>query len=142
MQLSNCLSAQPRTAPCAPFYGRIDANRGLLPFRTRIGHDGRENLLHRSRLNKSGAFDEITALGVQDDGRGPPIVLVSVGKVWPRVLVHPYRDETLSDQFDDCRIGISPLVHHVAPMTPDRFQIEKDELLLSGRTGEEIFRPT
>ena len=79
---------------------------------------GRENGVEKLRRVEAAQFDDLGAVGCEDDGGGPAPALIALRDIRPAVLVDVDRDELV---FQDCAyLGAGPglVVHHVAPSAP------------------------
>ena len=103
--------------------------------------DGLQHGRHGTRRNVALALDDLRAIGGEDDGRRPAVILIAIGDVGPRILVDFDQDVALVEQADDDRIAVSDVVHDVAPVAPDGFKIEQDEFVLCAGLRESSVRP-
>src|SRR5215471_9017271 len=74
-------------------------------------------------------------------GQRADCCLVSTVDVGTLISTHLYCDEILIDDFRYLRIVIRFPVHHVAPVTPDRPNVEKHRLVFALGLGESFFAP-
>ena len=87
------------------------------------------------------AFDDLRAIGREDDGCGPAIILVTVGDVGARVLIDFDQDVALVQQADNNWVAIGDVVHDMAPVAPHCFQVEQDEFMFRTCLPEGRIRP-
>ena len=105
--------------------------------RRRVVDDCLEHGCHLRRRQVAAALDDLAAVGGENHGRRPAVIFVAIGDVRARFLVHSDREITGADQRDDGWIAVGLVVHDVAPVAPDRVQIEQHEFVLAPRLLED-----
>ena len=107
-----------------------------------VRDDALEQRAHPRRRYVPGELDELLSGAVEDHRRRPPVVLVPVGEVGTRILIDPECDEVFADLLDDLGVLVGRLLHHVAPMAPDRDQVENHQALFGARPIEGCVGPS
>src|SRR5258706_10495814 len=73
-----------------------------------------------------------------DSADGGLIAAVDVG---PLVAIHLHGDKVFIDDLRDLRIVVGLAIHYVAPMAPDRADVEQYGLVVLARCGKRVFAP-
>src|SRR5690349_18085116 len=76
------------------------------------------------------------AVGREKRRGWPPAQTVALTNVGPLVGVNANRHESIVDERDDLRIGVSRAIHLVAPVAPRSRNREEHGLALVARSGE------
>ena len=98
-----------------------------------VVNDRLQNRGHLCRGKKTLALDDFAAARVEDHRGRPAIILVAAGQVGMRILIDADGDVAGLNQRDDAGITVGLYIHHMAPVTPDRLQIEQHEFVLALR---------
>ena len=103
-----------------------------------IVDDGLQHGGHHSGWKISLALHDFVPLPIEDHGRRPAIIFITVGKIRTRVLVDLDQDVARVQQPHHSGIFVGGLVHHMAPMAPYRFEIEQDKTMLALSLGKYV----
>ena len=109
--------------------------------RARIDDDFLEHRDHHGRCEIAAALDDLAALGVEHDRGRPAIVLVAARDVGACVLIDAHRDVPRLDELDHLGIAVGHLVHDVAPVAPDGFQIQQHKAMFACSALEHCVGP-
>ena len=107
----------------------------------RVGDHGLEQARHRAGRDVALALHQLGAVGGEDNGGRPTEVLVAVGNIGARILVHPDREVAAVQQGRDRGVAVGRLRHDVAPVAPHRLEIEQHEFVFPFRLREDLRRP-
>ena len=102
------------------------------------------DLLERAmhlRRRQVGRTGQRSSVGRQKCRRRPAAHVITRIDVGAPVVVDAYGNEAAVDRFDDARIGVGRLVHHVAPMAPDGRDREQDRPVFRLRAPESFGTP-
>ena len=90
-----------------------------------------------------------SAVGSEEGGQRPSALpadgrdrgLIARVHIGPLVAIHLDRDKMLVDDRGDLGVLIGLAVHHVAPVAPDRANVQQDRLVLRLGAGKRLLAP-
>src|SRR4029077_11648312 len=87
------------------------------------------------------AFDNLIAAGIEDDCRGPAILLIPIRQIRARILIYLDSNVARAEKPDHLGIAVGDVLHHVTPVAPDCTQIEKNKSVFRPRSLKDLLGP-
>jgi len=107
----------------------------------RIINDRLQHRRHFIRRKIPLPLHNLVAASVENHRCRPTVILVPIGKIGARILVHFHNDVARLKQLDHFRIAVGVGVHDMAPVAPHSLQVQQHETVRALRVAEHLIRP-